>query len=70
MSNETLQTLAVAVIVTAAVAFLVWRRVRRKARPSSQCGNCPACGPAAAPVDDWSKLENPRLKLVRRGKAR
>ena len=29
MSNETLQTLAVAVIVTAAVAFLVWRRVRR-----------------------------------------
>lgn len=68
MSNEILQTIAVAVIVLAAAAFLVWRRVRKKARPSSQCGDCPACGPTETQPDDWSKLESPQPKLVvRRG---
>lgn len=70
MSNELLQSLAVAVIVLGAAAFLVLRRVRRKARPSSQCGSCPACAPPAATTEssDWSTLGNPVIKLVRRGK--
>jgi hypothetical protein len=68
VSNETLQTVAVAAIVLAAVAFLAWRRVRRRARPTSQCGNCPACGPPAEEKADWSALGNPVIRVVRRGK--
>ena len=44
-----LQDVIVGAIVLAAVAFLVARRVRRKARPSAMCGDCPGCatGPQA-----------------------
>jgi len=51
--SDTLQTVLVAAIVLAAAAFLVWRRMRRKARPSPLCGDCPACATTAQEKDDW-----------------
>ena len=47
--SEPLQNLAVAVIVLGAVGFLVWRRVRRRARPTAMCGDCPGCAPVPMP---------------------
>lgn len=54
MNNELLQTIAVAAIVLAAVGFLVWKRVRRKARPSPLCGDCPACATVEKQKSDWA----------------
>lgn len=54
MSGALLQDVAVVTIVLAAAGFLVWRRVRRKARPSPLCGDCPACGAAEERKADWS----------------
>ncbi len=49
MSGELLQNLAVAAIVVAAIGFLGWRWLRRRARPSAMCGDCPGCVPAPKP---------------------
>ena len=47
--NALLQDALVALVVLAAAGFLVWRRVRRRARPGAFCGECPGCatGPRA-----------------------
>lgn len=70
MSNELLQTIAVAAIVLAAAGFLVWRRVRRKARPSPLCGDCPACATAEKTKSDWGLIEPVAPRPVRRVKPR
>lgn len=70
MSNETLQTLAVAAIVAGAIAFLVWRRVRRKARPSPLCGDCPACTTTARERDDWGLVGSTFPRAHRAAKRR
>jgi len=57
MSGALVQDVAVAAIVLAAAGFLVWRRVRRKARPSPLCGDCPACGAAEEAKHDWSRTD-------------
>lgn len=59
MSNETLQNVAVGLIVVAAIGFLVWKRVRRKARPSPLCGDCPACATADKARDNWALVGTP-----------
>jgi hypothetical protein len=47
MSGELLQDALVALIVVAAVGFLVWRRVRARRKPTPFCGDCPRCAPGA-----------------------
>lgn len=70
MSGALLQDVAVVAIVLAAVGFLVWRRVRRKARPSPLCGDCPACGAAEERKGDWSLTDGSASRAPRHGKAR
>jgi len=47
--SELIQNLAVGLIVLGAVGFLVWRRVKRRARPTAMCGDCPGCAPVPKP---------------------
>jgi hypothetical protein len=54
VSGALLQEIAVGAIVLGAVGFLVWRRVRRRARPSPLCGDCPACAAAEERKEDWA----------------
>lgn len=70
MSGALVQDVAVVAIVLAAVAFLVWRRVRRKARPSPLCGDCPACGAAEQAKNDWSLTDGSGRGARRRAKTR
>jgi hypothetical protein len=48
VSGGLTQEVLAGIIVLAAAAFLVWRRVRRRARPAAMCGDCPGCAPAAS----------------------
>lgn len=70
MSGALVQDVAVVAIVLAAVAFLVWRRVRRKARPSPMCGDCPACGAAEQAKGDWSLTDGSARGAKRPAKPR
>jgi len=70
MSGELLQNLAVAAIVLAAAGFLVWRRMRRKARPSPLCGDCPACATAEQEKADWGLLADAGPRARRGAKPR
>lgn len=70
MSGALLQDLVVAAIVLAAAGFLVWRRVRRRARPSPLCGDCPACATAEKAKDDWGLIEPVAPRPLRRAKPR
>ena len=55
--NALLQNVAVGAIVLGAAGFLVWRRVRRRARPTPMCGDCPNCA-AESPAPPRSTLVN------------
>lgn len=70
MSGELLQDVAVAAIVLAAAGFLLWRRMRRKARPSPLCGDCPACATAEQEKADWGVLADAAPRARPRAKAR
>lgn len=70
MSGALLQDVAVVTIVLAAAGFLVRRRVRRKARPSPLCGDCPACGTAEEAKSDWSLTDGGGPGARRSGRAR
>ncbi|MCC6350457.1 MAG: FeoB-associated Cys-rich membrane protein [Candidatus Eisenbacteria bacterium] len=69
MSNETLQNIAVAVLVLGAAVFLVWKRVHRKARPSPLCGDCPACATAEKQKSDWGLIGGLRAPRPKPGAA-
>jgi hypothetical protein len=47
VSGVVLQNVAVALIVLGAVAFLLRRQIRRRAKPTALCGDCEGCAPVA-----------------------